>query len=109
MNHARYGLRPEHRFNAQHPTVNDELPNRIICGSIVVKPNIRRLGERSVEFDDGTVVQDVDTVIYATGYKFGFPFIDKSVIDVTDNKVSKNKLFLWKSLFVVVNDKISNR
>ena len=87
FSHTTYGLRPKHRFNAQHPTIQDELPNRIICGSIIIKPNIKRITKTGVEFDDGTVAEDIDVIIYATGYIFGFPFIDKSIIEVVNNKV----------------------
>lgn len=48
---------------SQHPTVNDELPNRILSGTVQVKPNIRRFQGSSVEFDDGSVVEDVDLVV----------------------------------------------
>ena len=69
--------------------VNDELPNRILCGTIVIKADVRELREDgSVEFEDGTVVKDVDIVLAATGYWFGFPFIDKSLIEVKQNKVA---------------------
>ena len=99
INHAKYGLRPEHRFNAQHPMVNDELPNRIICGSIIIKPNIRKITKTGVEFEDGTVAEDIDVIIYATGYVFGFPFIDKSVIEVVNNKVRKTFFMLPSMLY----------
>lgn len=51
------------RLLSQHPTVNDELPNRILSGTVQVKPNIRRFQGSSVEFDDGSVVEDVDLVV----------------------------------------------
>lgn len=51
------------RLFSQHPTVNDELPNRILSGTIQVKPNICRFQGSSVEFDDGSVVEDVDLVV----------------------------------------------
>lgn len=51
------------RLFSQHPTLNDELPNRILSGTVQVKPNIRRLQGSSVEFDDGSVVEDVDLVV----------------------------------------------
>ncbi len=50
------------RLFSQHPTVNDDLPNRILSGTIQVKPNIRRFQGPSVEFDDGSV-EDVDLVV----------------------------------------------
>ena len=52
-----------------------------------MKPNIRRLTRSGVQFDDDTQVEDVDVVIYATGYVFGFPFIEEGIIDVVNNKV----------------------
>lgn len=36
FDHGRFGLKPEHRFLEAHVTVNDELPNRIISGTVVV-------------------------------------------------------------------------
>lgn len=60
-----------------HPTVNDELPNRIAAGTVRVKPQIRRFTERGLEFDDGTKVEEVDTVVLATGYSFEFPILER--------------------------------
>ncbi|KAG7514417.1 hypothetical protein JOB18_033117 [Solea senegalensis] len=86
FDHAMYSLKPNHRMFSQHPTVNDELPNRILSGTVQVKPNICRIQGSAVEFDDGTVVEDVDLVVFATGYKFSFPFLASHVVSVSDNK-----------------------
>ena len=51
------------RMFSQHPTINDELPNRILSGTVQVKPNIRRFQGSSVEFEDGSLVEDVDLVV----------------------------------------------
>lgn len=59
-----HGIGSQHvRLFSQHPTVNDELPNRILSGTVQVKPNIRRFEGSMVEFDDGSVVEDVDLVV----------------------------------------------
>ena len=92
MDHTLYGLKPEHDVFAQHPFASgDELPNRIICGSVVVKTNIKRLTKTGVEFEDGTFEDKIDAIILATGYVIGYPFIDKDVIDVEDNVVNLYK------------------
>lgn len=91
FNHALYNIKPKHRLFSQHPTVNDELPNRILSGTVQVKPNIRRFFGSSVEFDDGSVVEDVDLVVFATGYTFSFPFLNTNVIPVSQNKTSLYK------------------
>ncbi|KAM4547906.1 flavin-containing monooxygenase 5-like [Odontesthes bonariensis] len=91
FDHALYNLKPKHRLFSQHPTVNDELPNRILSGTIQVKPNVRRFQGSSVEFDDGSVVDDVDLVVFATGYRFSFPFLPSHVVSVSENRTSLYK------------------
>lgn len=91
FDHALYNVKPKHRVFSQHPTVNDELPNRILSGTVQVKPNIRRFNGSSVEFDDGSVVEDVDLVVFATGYRFSYPFLAQNVVSVSDNKASLYK------------------
>ncbi|XP_051233040.1 flavin-containing monooxygenase 5 isoform X6 [Dicentrarchus labrax] len=91
FDHSLYNLKPKHRLFSQHPTVNDELPNRILSGTVQVKPNIRRFQGSSVEFDDGSVVEDVDLVVFATGYRFSFPFLASHVVTASENKASLYK------------------
>ncbi|KAJ8388457.1 hypothetical protein AAFF_G00133330 [Aldrovandia affinis] len=91
FNHNLYALQPKHRLFSQHPTVNDELPNRILSGTVLVKPNICKFQGSSVVFEDGTVEEDIDLVVFATGYSFSFPFLSSSVLNVTQNKASLYK------------------
>ncbi|KAE9419125.1 hypothetical protein Angca_004223, partial [Angiostrongylus cantonensis] len=89
FDHERYGLKPRHRiFSGAHPTVNDELPNRIACGTVRMKPNIRQFTENGVIFEDGSEVNDVDVIILATGFKFHFPIVENGeLIPVHENVV----------------------
>jgi len=88
FDHELYGLKPAHRFFEAHPTLNDDLPNRIISGAVIVKPDIERLTTTGVIFNDGSEVKDIDTIITATGYVFGFPFIDHPALKVKENEVN---------------------
>jgi dimethylaniline monooxygenase (N-oxide forming) len=82
-----YGLpQPDHKFMHAHPTVSGDLYARLGHGDIVVKPNIERLDGEEVEFTDGTR-EKIDIVVYCTGYKITFPFLDESVISTRDNQV----------------------
>ncbi|NXT78386.1 FMO5 monooxygenase, partial [Zapornia atra] len=92
FDHALYGLQPQHRVFDQHPTVNDDLPNRIISGRVRVKPNIQEFTETAAIFEDGTR-EDIDAVVFATGYSFSFPFLKGCV------KVVKNQIHLYKFMF----------
>lgn len=93
FNHAHYGLKPEHRFFSQHPTVNDDLPNRIISGRVLVKSNVSEFTETAAIFEDGSKEEDIDAVVFATGYSFSFPFLGDCV------KVTENQVNLYKYVF----------
>ncbi|XP_006887446.1 PREDICTED: dimethylaniline monooxygenase [N-oxide-forming] 5-like [Elephantulus edwardii] len=93
FNHAHYGLQPKHRPLSQHPTVNDDLPNHIISGKVCMKPNVKEFTETDAIFDDGTIEEKIDVVIFATGYSFSFPFLDGLI------KVSNNEVSLYKLIF----------
>src|SRR5215218_4134542 len=81
----RYGLpKPDHRFLEAHPTVSDDVLSRIAHGEIAPKPNIAELTERTVRFMDGIEV-DADVVVYCTGYKVTFPFLDPALIAAPGN------------------------
>jgi len=88
FDHDLYGLKPAHRVYEGHPTVSDDLPNRIIAGSVVVKPDIERLTKTGVIFQDGSEVENIDVIVTATGYVFGFPFIDHPGFEVSENNVN---------------------
>ncbi|NWX99144.1 FMO5 monooxygenase, partial [Nothoprocta ornata] len=95
FNHSHYGLKPKHRFLHQHPTINDDLPNRIISGRVRVKPNIREFTATAAVFEDGTKEDDIDAVVFATGYSFAFPFLEDCVT------VVENQIPLYKYVFPV--------
>jgi dimethylaniline monooxygenase (N-oxide forming) len=83
-----YGLpKPDHKLLEAHPTVSSELLPRIGHGDIAVKPNIDRFaGGRAVRFADGSE-EEVDLVVYCTGYRIEFPFIDEGVFAAVDNRM----------------------
>jgi dimethylaniline monooxygenase (N-oxide forming) len=88
--HARYGLKPAFSVSQAHPTVNDDLANRIASGTVIIRPNINRFTEDNVVvFDDGEKVTDVDVVILATGYSFSFSYVENGeLIPVENNEVA---------------------
>ncbi|KAM7011994.1 uncharacterized protein LKV04_022432 [Tautogolabrus adspersus] len=73
--HRLYGLQPRHRPLDRRPLINDDLPGRILQGALVMKPNLRKFTESGVEFEDGSVEENIDSVVFCTGYKGAFPFL----------------------------------
>ncbi|CAB3406826.1 unnamed protein product [Caenorhabditis bovis] len=95
FDHNAYGLKPQHRVYGAHPTINDELPNRIACGTVRIKPNIAKFTEHGILFQDGTKLEHVDDVIMSTGYSFECNLVENGkLIEVVDNKVDLYKYML---------------
>jgi len=82
-----YGLpEPDHDPLHAHPTVSEELVGRLGHGAIEVKPNIERFEGSRVVFTDGSS-EEVDLVVFCTGYRITFPFLDSSIVDSADNRI----------------------
>jgi dimethylaniline monooxygenase (N-oxide forming) len=82
-----YGLpTPDHRLGEAHPTISSELLPQIGHGRITAKPNIERIAGSSVRFLDGTSAE-IDTIVWCTGYRITFPFLDRSVLAAAGNRV----------------------
>jgi thioredoxin reductase len=83
-----YGLpRPDHKLLEAHPTVSAELLSRLGHGDILIKPNIDRFsGGRMVRFADGSE-EEIDLVVYCTGYKITFPFFEDGFLSAEDNRL----------------------
>lgn len=95
-----FGLKPKHDILAAHPTINGHLLDRIATGHIQIKPNISKLTETHVEFDDGSRVP-CDVVIYATGYRVHFPFLaDSCGVEISEF----NEVSLYKYVFPTDTD-----
>jgi len=76
--------------------------NPTILNNLFRKPNIKALLENgSVEFEDGSVVENVDAVMYCIGYEYDFPFLDENDANfsVHENYVSP----LYEQMFVPEN------
>lgn len=82
----RYGMpRPKHPMWREHATISQELLPYIGHGWIRVKPNVAELKGQHIRFTDGS--EDAfDAIIYATGYRTSFPFLDPSIFEVKDGE-----------------------
>lgn len=76
-----------------HPTINDELPFRIMMGAVQVRPDVHEFTDSSVSFVDGTTEQ-IDAVVFATGYEYKIHFLDDSVTKIEDNRTCLYKYMI---------------
>lgn len=91
---SRVGLKdPKEPLSMRHPTISSEIHNRLVHGDVTPKGNIAELMGKQVKFEDGSV-EDVDAIIYATGYNITFPFFDKDFLSAPNNSIP-----LWQRIF----------
>ena len=88
-----YGLqRPDHKILQAHPTVSQEIFIRLGSGDITPLPGIDRLNGDKVILTDGRE-EEIDIIIWCTGYKASFPFFDKELLSVAGNDLP-----LWERM-----------
>ncbi len=81
-----YGLpKPDHKLLESHPIVNSQILLALGQGDIRPKPDLRELRGREVLFKDGTV-EPIDLIIYATGYRVSFPFLEPVHLNSTGGR-----------------------
>ncbi|XP_033099826.1 dimethylaniline monooxygenase [N-oxide-forming] 5-like [Anneissia japonica] len=91
VDHDSLGLRSDRHVFSASVMVNDSLPDRILNGTLKVKAHIEKFTKNGVMFVDRTYIEDIDTVIFATGYGITFPFISREIVD-------ERKLELFKHI-----------
>ena len=67
--------KPDHRLFESHPIINSRLHGQVAHGRLAIKPDIQCLSGDRVQFVDGSEA-DVDVILYATGFRLSFPFLD---------------------------------
>jgi cation diffusion facilitator CzcD-associated flavoprotein CzcO len=80
---SRYGATaPDHKLFETHPIVNNQLPYFIAHGDVTCKPDVHQLDGYLVTFADGST-EEVDQIVYATGFQIVFPFMDQQLLNWT--------------------------
>uniref|UniRef100_A0A667YH21 Flavin-containing monooxygenase n=1 Tax=Myripristis murdjan TaxID=586833 RepID=A0A667YH21_9TELE len=77
--HRLYGLMPRHRLLDKRVVINDDLPGQILQGALVMKSNLQGFQGSALVFEDGTVEENIDAVVFCTGYKTIFSFLPPSL------------------------------
>ncbi len=81
-----FGLpKPDHKLLESHPIVNSQIFYYLGHGDITPKPDIAVFAGDKVQFGDGSE-EEVDLIIFATGYKISFPFIDRKYLNWSNGR-----------------------
>ncbi|USQ79489.1 SDR family NAD(P)-dependent oxidoreductase [Ornithinimicrobium faecis] len=90
-NIARLGLpQPAHSPGQSHPVQSEEIRDALRSGRVTPRPAIERLAGDRVDFVDGSSTP-ADLIVWATGYRVSFPFLDPQLLAAPGNNLP-----LWK-------------
>jgi len=109
FDHDLFGLRPAHPLFHEHPTINDQLASRILCGVVTVKGDVKELIKNGVKFEEEeeNETHEVDIILLATGFHVEYPFLSNAlrqqIVNQTDNTVN-----LYKYVFPVFEEENSD-
>ncbi|CAG8438387.1 9832_t:CDS:2 [Acaulospora morrowiae] len=100
-------IKPKEPIFSSHITMKSSIFERIISGTLIVKKNIKELkSDKSIEFVDGSILEDIDVIIYATGYNIEFPFLDRNIVSggeeiekQFDEEYRENLAWMYKMIF----------
>ncbi|CAG8449939.1 4418_t:CDS:2 [Dentiscutata erythropus] len=102
-------LQPTVPYYSSHPTVKSDFFERLSTGTIIVTKNILELmpdETKSIKFVDGSTVENIDAIIYATGYNIDFPFLDREIVNggpeieqEFEDEYKENLSWMYKMMF----------
>ena len=73
---ASWGFSPAPPAYITNPLISDDIYSQMESGWAKPVPAVKRItGPKSVEFADGTTLDNIDTIVYCTGYDGKVPFL----------------------------------
>ncbi len=73
----------DHKLFESHPILNSQLHHHVGHGRLQLRGDVKELAGNRVRFVDGRQ-DEVDLIIYATGYRVSFPFVDAAHLNWQD-------------------------
>ncbi|XP_046375806.2 flavin-containing monooxygenase 5-like [Haliotis rufescens] len=86
LNHVATGINLTNSLKSSALIINDFLHIQIVCGRVKIVGNLIRVGDHEAEFKDGTVLRDLDAILFATGYLPGLTFLSDKAKGGTDKQ-----------------------
>ncbi|CAH1788030.1 unnamed protein product [Owenia fusiformis] len=95
FNHEAFGLQSTQRpMYGSAVMVNDEISYKIISGKLQVKATVVEFTEHGVKLEDGSTLDGIDMVCFATGFKVDFSFMNEQILKVTNKEINLYKM-VW--------------
>ena len=106
FDHELFGLRPAHPLFHEHPTINDQLASKILCGVVQVKGDVREVTRTGVRFEgEEEQIKELDCILLATGFHVDYSFLCKDLRNKVINEEC-NSVNLYKYVFPILDDEV---
>ncbi|CAG8719047.1 3133_t:CDS:2, partial [Dentiscutata heterogama] len=97
-------------FNSSHPTIKSDFFERLKTGTIILTKNILELmpdESKLIKFVDGSIVENIDAIIYSTRFNIDFPFLDREIVNggpeieqEFEEEYKENLTWMYKMMFL---------
>ncbi|XP_078584737.1 dimethylaniline monooxygenase [N-oxide-forming] 4-like [Branchiostoma floridae x Branchiostoma japonicum] len=92
INQTNYGLETA-KDMYEHVMVNDELRYSLISGKVLLRPGVTKFTRTGALLADGTMLDNIDAVVFATGYvEANVSYLDDSILAKDPTKLDLYKL-----------------
>eukprot|EP00058_Branchiostoma_floridae_P021859 XP_002607349.1 hypothetical protein BRAFLDRAFT_69756 [Branchiostoma floridae] len=92
VNQTNYGLETA-KDMYEHVMVNDELRYSLISGKVLLRPGVTKFTHTGALLTDGTELENIDAVVFATGYvEANVSYLDDSILAKDPTKLDLYKL-----------------
>lgn len=97
FDHRLYYIKPKYHVMSKDPILNDHIGSRLLSGSVIQKGDIVHFTENGVIFDGDETTTNVNSVVMATGYTWGFPLLEDGVLQTE----ADGRINLYKCMYPV--------
>ncbi|KAJ8298912.1 hypothetical protein KUTeg_022972 [Tegillarca granosa] len=80
FDHKAFGIRPAKGPLHYFPAASDDLRSRVGCGKIKIISGTKQFMNHGVKLHDGTVIDNIDYVLFATGFQPSHNLLDKDTM-----------------------------
>ncbi|CAL1277342.1 unnamed protein product [Larinioides sclopetarius] len=94
IQHEAFNLKPNHRVLDGPLVMNDIIPDKILTGRVHIKGTVKKFEENAVVFEGDHKAEDIDVVIFATGYEMKLSLLEEKFY-----KTDQGQSNLYKRVF----------
>ncbi|CAH1779543.1 unnamed protein product [Owenia fusiformis] len=80
FNFKEYSMEPKRGLLQMAVAICDDIEFRISAGALKMKGGVKEITETGVKFEDGSQIDDIDAIVFATGYRPCIDFLEDPIV-----------------------------